>query len=148
MYNLKHEFLYQHYISPESSNRDNLTMPSSECRSWEFDTALFENTFVTQNNLVCSKKLYRTCSKKLYRTHAIVAYMAGYMIGSFGIGIFSAKFGRKVVLMASIVLYIGSSIPLSFVNEFIGFTVLRSFSGVSIGGLLSTCYVMEPSSQW
>lgn len=121
---------------------------------------------VLQNNLVCSKKLYRT--------HAIVAYMAGYMIGSFGIGIFSDKydfiytarrtlvldeivfllnclicrFGRKVVLMASIVLYIGSSIPLSFVNEFIGFTVLhvRSFSGVSVGGLLSTCYVMGKST--
>lgn len=51
VYNLKHEFLYQHYISPESSNRDNLTMPSSECRSLEFDTALFENTFVTQVSL-------------------------------------------------------------------------------------------------
>lgn len=98
--------------------------------------------------------------------------MAGYMIGSFGIGIFSDKydfiytarrtlvldeivfllnclicrFGRKVVLMASIVLYIGSSISLSFVNEFIGFTVLRSFSGVSVGGMLSTCYVMGKST--
>nr|XP_034332276.1 uncharacterized protein LOC105331458 isoform X2 [Crassostrea gigas] len=133
--NIKSEFLYEVYNSPESSNWDNLTMPSSECRSWEYDTALFENTFVTQKNLVCKKKLYRT--------HAIVAYMAGFTLGSLGIGIFSDKFGRKVVLMASIALYIGSSIPLSFVNEFSEFTVSRIFSGVSVGGLLNTCYVMD-----
>uniref|UniRef100_K1Q8B9 Solute carrier family 22 member 15 n=1 Tax=Magallana gigas TaxID=29159 RepID=K1Q8B9_MAGGI len=120
-YNIKSEFLYEVYNSPESSNWDNLTMPSSECRSWEYDTALFENTFVTQKNLVCKKKLYRT--------HAIVAYMAGFTLGSLGMGIFSDKFGRKVVLMASIALYIGSSIPLSFVNEFSEFTVSRIFSG-------------------
>ncbi|XP_065926987.1 uncharacterized protein [Magallana gigas] len=134
-YNIKSEFLYEVYNSPESSNWDNLTMPSSECRSWEYDTALFENTFVTQKNLVCKKKLYRT--------HAIVAYMAGFTLGSLGMGIFSDKFGRKVVLMASIALYIGSSIPLSFVNEFSEFTVSRIFSGVSVGGLLNTCYVMD-----
>lgn len=50
-YNIKSEFLYEVYNSPESSNWDNLTMPSSECRSWEYDTALFENTFVTQVSL-------------------------------------------------------------------------------------------------
>lgn len=56
------------------------------------------------------------------------------------------RFGRKVVLMASIALYIGSSIPLSFVNEFSEFTVSRIFSGVSVGGLLNTCYVMGKST--
>lgn len=134
-YNLKSEFLYQHYNSPESLNWDNLTIPSSECSGWEYDTALFENTFVMENNLVCKKKLYRA--------HAIVAYMVGFTLGSLGMGIFSDKFGRKVVLMASIALYIGSSIPLSFVNEFSEFTVSRIFSGVSVGGLLNTCYVMD-----
>lgn len=44
--------------------------------------------------------------------------------------------------MASIVLYIGSNISLSFVPEFWVFSALRLVSGVSVGGLLSTCYVM------
>lgn len=52
------------------------------------------------------------------------------------------RFGRKVALMASIVLYIGSNVSLSFVPEFWVFTALRLVSGVSVGGLLSTCYVM------
>lgn len=50
-YNLKSEFLYQHYNSPESLNWDNLTIPSSECSGWEYDTALFENTFVMEVSL-------------------------------------------------------------------------------------------------
>lgn len=52
------------------------------------------------------------------------------------------RFGRKLALMSSIVLYIGSNVSLSFVQEFLVFAALRFVSGVSVGGLLSTCYVM------
>lgn len=43
----------------------------------------FYNYFFLQNNLVCSKKLYRT--------HAIVFFMAGFTLGSLLIGIFSDR---------------------------------------------------------
>lgn len=52
------------------------------------------------------------------------------------------RFGWKVVLMVSIVLYIGLSIFLFFVNEFSEFIVLCIFLGVLVGGLLNICYVM------
>lgn len=52
------------------------------------------------------------------------------------------RFGRKLALMSSIVLYIGSNVSLSFVQDFWVFAALRFVSGVSVGGLLSTCYVM------
>lgn len=44
--------------------------------------------------------------------------------------------------MVSIVLYIGLSIFLFFVNEFSEFIVLCIFLGVLVGGLLNICYVM------
>lgn len=123
------------YISIETSADGNSTMRWEECKRWEYDTNEFETTFVTENNLVCSKKLYRT--------HAIVFYMAGFTVGSVLIGIFSDRFGRKLALMSSIVLYIGSNVSLSFVQDFWVFAALRFVSGVSVGGLLSTCYVMD-----
>lgn len=129
------KFMHTKYISLETSADGNSTKHSFECNRWEYDTTDFETTFVTENNLVCSKKLYRT--------HAIVFFMAGFTLGSLLIGIFSDRFGRKVALMASIVLYIGSNISLSFVPEFWVFSALRLVSGVSVGGLLSTCYVMD-----
>lgn len=107
----------------------------TECERWEYDTSEFESTFVTQDNLVCSKRFYRIC--------AIVAFMGGFTVGSLGIGIISDRLGRKFALMTSILIYIGSNIALSFVNKFEVFTTLRFFSGVSVGGLITACYVMD-----
>lgn len=60
-------------------------------------------------------------------------------------GSFIFRLGRKFALMTSILIYIGSNIALSFVNKFEVFTTLRFFSGVSVGGLITACYVMGKS---
>lgn len=52
------------------------------------------------------------------------------------------RFGRKHALMTSIILHIVSNIAVSFVTDFWVFSTLRIFSGVSVGGLVSTTYVM------
>lgn len=77
------KFMHTKYISLETSADGNSTKHSFECNRWEYDTTDFETTFVTENNLVCSKKLYRT--------HAIVFFMAGFTLGSLLIGIFSDR---------------------------------------------------------
>lgn len=127
--------LHKKYISLERSADGNFYMHSSECEHWEFDTSEFKTTFVTEDNLVCGKKFHRA--------HAIFAFMAGFTAGSFLIGVISDKFGRKAALMGSILLYIGSNLPLSFINAYWIFTMLRAFSGVSVGGILNVCYVMD-----
>lgn len=52
------------------------------------------------------------------------------------------RLGRKVAFIGSIVLYVGSNVSLSFAQEFWEFSALRLVSGVSVGGLITTCYVM------
>ncbi|XP_061171144.1 organic cation transporter protein-like [Saccostrea echinata] len=113
----------------------NSSLYSHECRRWVFDKREFDSTFVTEDNLVCRKKLHRT--------HATMTFMAGFTAGSFGIGVLSDGFGRKLALMFSILLHVGSNIPLSFITDFWVFSTLRFFSGVSVGGLISTTYVMN-----
>lgn len=44
--------------------------------------------------------------------------------------------------MTSTVLYIVSNVALTFVTNFWVFTTLRFFSGISVGGIISTAYVM------
>ncbi|XP_052711912.1 organic cation transporter protein-like [Crassostrea angulata] len=134
-YDYNNKLMHTKYISFETSADGNSTMHSAECKRWEYDTTEFEKTFVTENNLVCSKKLYRT--------HAIVFFMAGFTVGSLFIGIFSDRLGRKVAFIGSIVLYVGSNVSLSFAQEFWEFSALRLVSGVSVGGLITTCYVMD-----
>ncbi|XP_048766836.2 organic cation transporter protein-like [Ostrea edulis] len=121
--------------TPVRSASDNISMYSNECRRWVFDKTDFESTFATEDNLVCTKKLHRT--------HATMAFMAGFTVGSLGIGVLSDTFGRKHALMTSIILHIVSNIAVSFVTDFWVFSTLRFFSGVSVGGLVSTTYVMD-----
>lgn len=52
------------------------------------------------------------------------------------------SYGRKRALLTSTVLYIVSNVSLTFVTNFWVFTTLRFFSGISVGGLISTAYVM------
>ncbi|XP_078309889.1 organic cation transporter protein-like [Crassostrea virginica] len=130
------EVIYHYSNStPGGSTPDNATMYSSECRRWVFDTSEFDNTFVTQEKLVCGKKLHRT--------HATMAYMLGFTFGSLGIGILSDKFGRKPALLISIFTHAVSNIILTWMTDFWVFSILRFVSGVSVGGLLSTAYVMD-----
>ncbi|XP_062619367.1 organic cation transporter protein-like [Saccostrea cucullata] len=120
-----------------SSKRTDVTTVhnSTECGRWVFDKREFDSTFVTEGNLVCRKKLHRT--------HAMMSFMAGFTVGSLFIGVLSDRFGRKSALMISIVVHICSNVPLSFISDFWVFSTLRFFSGLSVGGLVSTTYVMD-----
>lgn len=129
------EMFHHNNSTPDRSPIHNSSLYSFECRRWVFDKTEFDSTFVTQDNLVCSKKLHRT--------HATMAYMAGLTVGSLAIGILSDCYGRKRALLTSTVLYIVSNVSLTFVTNFWVFTTLRFFSGISVGGLISTAYVMD-----
>ncbi|KAL5009580.1 hypothetical protein ScPMuIL_011885 [Solemya velum] len=117
-----------HSISGTSANS------SSACSKWVFDDTEFDRTFVTQANLVCRKKKYRT--------HALMAFMAGFTVGSLALGIVADAFGRKKSLMVSMVLHIFPSIAVSFAPNFTTFVILRFITGVSVGGLLGVTFVM------
>nr|XP_022288070.1 organic cation transporter protein-like [Crassostrea virginica] len=132
----KCEVMYHYSNStPGRSAPNNATVYSSECRRWVFDMSEFDNTFVTQENLVCRKKLHRT--------HATMAFMAGFTVGSLGIGIISDRFGRKPAFLISAALHIVSNTVLTWIIDFWVFSMLRFFSGVSVGGLIGTTYVMD-----
>ena len=51
--------------------------------------------------------------------------MAGNMIGSFLVGYFSDKLGRKIVLMASIVLSSGASLMGAFMPDYYSYLFSR-----------------------
>lgn len=120
--------------SSDSNTTHNSTTYTYKCQSYVYEKTDFETTFVTEMNLVCQKKTYRT--------HAMMAFMGGFTFGSLALGIVADGFGRKKGLMLSLVLHIGSCIAVSFANDFLLFVVLRFIAGISVGGILGITFVM------
>ncbi|KAK3098544.1 hypothetical protein FSP39_020489 [Pinctada imbricata] len=117
------------------NSTSNITSFTYGCNRWVYDDRVFESTFVTQDNLVCSRKPFRT--------HAVLAFMAGFTAGALALGIVGDIFGRKKALMVSIVLHIFPNIALTFANDFLLFIALRFLAGSSVGGLLAITFVMS-----
>jgi len=66
------------------------------CESYVYDRSIFDETLVSEFDLVCSQKW-----KKGFIG---VMYMVGLFIGSYIIGFISDRFGRKIAMMGSLVL--------------------------------------------
>ncbi|OWF44712.1 organic cation transporter protein-like isoform X2 [Mizuhopecten yessoensis] len=112
----------------------NSSFVTYQCHSFVFDTTIFQSTFTTEDNLVCQRKKYIV--------HATMSFMAGFTVGSLLLGIMADVVGRKKAMILSIVLYIIPNISGSFVTSFEQFVICRFLSGVSVGGLLGTGFVM------
>ncbi|KAK7503302.1 hypothetical protein BaRGS_00005567 [Batillaria attramentaria] len=83
----------------ESWNRtaENVTRQRNtvKCESWVYDESELKSTLVTKFNLVCDKKAYRA--------HFNLASMIGKLIGSFLTGVLCDRFGRKPILLISVI---------------------------------------------
>ncbi|KAK3098265.1 hypothetical protein FSP39_017707 [Pinctada imbricata] len=122
-------------ISNLEYNALNKSSQIVECSEWVYDSTDFESTFVTQSNLVCSRKLHRT--------HATMSYFGGFALGSLLLGMISDAFGRKIGLLLSLFIHIASNVPLGFVQDYHVFAILRFFSGFSSAGMVQTSFVMD-----
>ena len=75
------------------------------CRRWDWDRSTWPETVVSQFSLVQADQqggpvqcvVLQVCGRDYWRSMSQSLYMVGVMVGSFGSGILSDKFGRKRV---------------------------------------------------
>ncbi|XP_076081367.1 organic cation transporter protein-like [Mytilus galloprovincialis] len=106
----------------------------SKCSSWVYSKKLFDNTFVTKENLVCDDKYKVSLSKTIF--------FGGVLLGSFMFGVISDTIGRKKTLLMASILMLASGISLSFSVNYTMFVILRFCTGFCAVGMFMTVYVI------
>ncbi|ESO84004.1 hypothetical protein LOTGIDRAFT_108246 [Lottia gigantea] len=104
------------------------------CDKWVYDQSIYESTLLMDIKLICGDEILRS--------HSNMIFFGGNLVGAFGLGLLSDLIGRKKTLMLSIILHIGTGIGIAFINEYIGFSVLRFFNGMANGGVFMTGFVI------
>ncbi|XP_054853661.1 solute carrier family 22 member 6-B-like isoform X1 [Eublepharis macularius] len=95
---------------------------------WLYDNSTFSSTLVTEWDLVCNLQPLKNLAQSLF--------MAGVLVGAFIFGDLSDRFGRRLILIWSLLLVavMGSGAALS--AGFATYCVFRFLSGVGISGFL------------
>ncbi|XP_031758841.1 solute carrier family 22 member 7-like [Xenopus tropicalis] len=117
----------QLHLLPNSSvgppNRS--TEPCEE--GWEYDQSVFSSTTVTQWDLVCERKGLNQA--------AATFFFMGLTVGSVICGYLSDRFGRRKILLVSILISSVFGLLSSFSVSFLMFCLSRSICGVGLMGM-------------
>lgn len=91
------------------------------CNKWVYDKSKFENSAVTDFDMVCNKSFLRASADSLF--------MLGVLLGSIIFGHLSDKLGRKPVFFFSLVLQVIFGILAGIAPEYITYTIGRIVVG-------------------
>ncbi|KAK6169201.1 hypothetical protein SNE40_020297 [Patella caerulea] len=105
-----------------------------KCNKWVYDKSQYDNTFMSQLNLVCGKEIFRS--------HTNLAMFAGKLVGALGLGMVSDLIGRKKALMISLVIKMVSGVGSAFATDVVTFLVFRFLSGLGAITCFLTAYVI------
>ena len=90
------------------------------CTSWEYDLSKFSKTLASEFNLVCGRESLLSIGQTVY--------FLGMMSGGPICGILSDRFGRKPILIVSMLVLAISGIGSGLAPNFEMFLVFRFFS--------------------
>lgn len=126
------EVLYsscERYVNPELKN------DTEGCtEGWVYDDSVYGETLVSEWDLVCSKEGLVDISQSLM--------MLGGCLGSVCAGILADLYGRKPVIIGSLLIYAISGCVLVFSPSFIIFVVLFTINGTAQPGFWFNCHVL------
>nr|XP_050864057.1 organic cation transporter protein-like [Vespula vulgaris] len=112
----------------------NINGTNMECTKWEYDRSTFPETIISQWNLVCSRSHYANIQQSIL--------MFGVLLGNVIFGSLADRYGRKLPLMASVLLQLASGIGCAIVPWFPALLILKLFSAMATGGTMVTSYVI------
>ncbi|XP_033740119.1 organic cation transporter protein-like [Pecten maximus] len=105
------------------------------CEDYVYDKSIFEETFASQNNLVCDDALKTS--------HAQMVFYLGVLCGDLGFGMLSDYIGRKKTFSICSVLMLASALALAWAPEFYSFVLLEFTVGAACHGLFMVCCVLS-----
>ncbi|XP_038214074.1 organic cation transporter-like protein [Zerene cesonia] len=104
------------------------------CADPQYDTSVFSNTIIMEWDLICDRKWLTSFTQTLFQL--------GTLVGSVVFGMASDRFGRKLPLLAAVVLQVTMGILAAYVPGYWPFTFIRFFVGMSVGGTMVTGFVI------
>ncbi|XP_068135739.1 solute carrier family 22 member 7-like [Hyperolius riggenbachi] len=106
-------------------------------QGWEYDLSTFSSTTVTQWDLVCDRKWMNQA--------AATFFFIGLTTGSLICGFLSDRFGRRKILLVSLLISSVFGVMSAFSSSYIMFSACRLLSGVGLMGmtLISITLVLE-----
>ncbi|XP_044278558.1 solute carrier family 22 member 6-A-like [Varanus komodoensis] len=114
---------------PNGSLEEDGSAATEPCRDgWEYDHSTFRSTIVTEWDLVCDLQPLKSLAQSLF--------MAGVLVGAFVFGDLSDRYGRRLVLIWSLLLIAVMGTAAAFSTNFVTYCIFRLLSGVGISGFL------------
>ncbi|KAK7497284.1 hypothetical protein BaRGS_00011578 [Batillaria attramentaria] len=120
------------YDAMESDGTENRT--ERACNDWVFDKSVFTATLVTELNLVCERKIYRS--------HSSMMIFAGKFVGAFLNSMAGDYFGRRRVYTFMMLALIGTSVGIVFVSSLPALMAFRFMAGAFTTGSYLCIYVI------
>ncbi|CAI5797953.1 solute carrier family 22 member 6-B-like [Podarcis lilfordi] len=109
-----------------SQDRDPELEPCQD--GWQYDRSTFTSTIVTEWDLVCHLQPLKSLAQSLF--------MGGVLVGAFIFGDLSDRFGRRLILIWSLLLVAVTGTGAAFSATFATYCIFRFLSGVGISGFL------------
>ncbi|XP_004534291.1 organic cation transporter protein [Ceratitis capitata] len=104
------------------------------CTNYVYDRSKYENSAVTEWNMVCARGLLTATSDSLF--------MVGVLLGSIVFGQMSDKYGRKPIFFASLVIQVVFGVLAGIAPEYLTYTVSRMIVGATTSGVFLVAYVI------
>ncbi|KAL4716177.1 hypothetical protein ACJJTC_013954 [Scirpophaga incertulas] len=107
---------------------------NANCTNYEYDHHIFQETIISQWNLVCD----RAWLKNLTQTF----FMLGILVGNMVFGHLSDRYGRRMPFLAAVFLQLISGVTTAYSVNWYMFTALRFLLAVATGGTMVTSFVL------
>ncbi|XP_075975244.1 organic cation transporter protein-like [Anticarsia gemmatalis] len=104
------------------------------CENPQYDTSSVVSSVTSEWDLICDKTSLASLAQSILHV--------GILTGSFLLGYMSDRYGRKTVVLMSLVLEILFVAISAVVPDFWMFLVCRFLIGVMVGGTMLSCYVL------
>ncbi|XP_050390285.1 organic cation transporter protein [Patella vulgata] len=128
------EFVYEDKVYKQCSIYSLSSQNVTTCKRWVYDKSIFESSIITQIDIVCNEKIAKS--------HAQMLVMLGQVVGCAIVGPLSDRFGRKTMLCSFLIIFIISSIAVTWTPTIRVVFAFYFFIGTSISGTFTPAFVL------
>uniref|UniRef100_A0A8C8R7F1 Solute carrier family 22 member 8 n=1 Tax=Pelusios castaneus TaxID=367368 RepID=A0A8C8R7F1_9SAUR len=127
-----------YFLDPNATESNGTQLDTEPCiEGWTYDRSVYTSTIITEWDLVCNLRKLQQVAQSIY--------MAGVLVGALLLGGLSDRFGRKAMLIWSLLQMAVMGTCTAFSPNYILYCVFRFLSGMALSGfgLSIACLIVE-----